>query len=1250
MAQCDISPNDLATAFTSSSIDGESCSSEATMDMKKRKTHRLKQRFQVVKKLGQGTYGKVQLAINNETGQEVAIKTIKKNKVSSQQDLVRIRREIQIMSSINHPNIIHIFEVFENKDKIVLVMQYASGGELYDYVSFHKALSDSEARRVFRQVATAIYYCHKNKICHRDLKLENILLDEKGNAKIADFGLSNVFDDKHFLQTFCGSPLYASPEIVRGLPYFGPEVDCWSLGVLLYTLVYGAMPFDGSNFKKLVKQISEASYYEPAEKSPASDLIHKLLAPDPKERASIIDICTDEWVNQDSEHMLLQVAEDLSNLTKHAVRLDMLLALAPGSPTDAPKQPIKDKETENENIANKRPNESSANASAADVSKNSKKKTKKEEPTAKAKKEKKSVMQEFQENIEKVNSKTDIESGKTSIIEEDDVMDQTTRIEKNELSEMETDDNKSQNNLKTIESTNFISNPEEKISTPIISNGLDSSQQPSKPSIDEKKKSSTIKPGLFSVSELKSELEKKAIKSTNQIKRRETLADASELKLDLAEKKKQYKNRTQSLNLAKIRSDFDSVDISKSDEKKVTEEMNETKQQTEILSEIEMKKQIKEQNEEINQSKSIESIKETTTTTVEQRSSSTSSFVERTESLEEMGRTSKTSSTSSIKDDKSLAKQIIQKNIAKAKLMEKRQTSLKEKSGETTPLISIENSTISVTHTGSPAPTSGSNSNIFFKKTNLHEDREVMNVPVNAAPITRSYKKVMFTKDGAKITETGKFFTHEGEDGVTTTVEKTSRITHIIKGDNGESVNLERSDSQSSTGSLDIFDDIFDDHWTGDNLFSNVKSLFNDFFGRRNNEKLSLRSRAESLERTNYFPNESSDNIRASARKISSKENRGSNSVFGSQSSLFSTKSVFSNSSFSKNSAFSKDFDIDDLFSSARTKLDDRKKEKYSSALADDGSSFFSRSRIFEEESGTATDSARKRMEQWFSSEDEKDFDLVNTYGTIRPRTRQFTRTITNNDFKKDIIQNVQISNSSSSSFIKQKTSTIKSKNFVPRDSELQLNFTLDDSVGNGSFSINQFVIDEKRTSTTSSTANSSRTDLIDLKLEEPSSLLEQLRTLGYKNLVNRRLSDSSPVEEETVSESSSSVLINKSSSEKDQSLRGDSKYFIGSTESSNIDNILGSRALRRKSLLFNDNEDGQSRIGARFVRTESVQERILRKSYYSRFNDPIILASCRDRRRSLSRLNDSFSSSSSSPSINNSLDRSNLGLGNGLP
>lgn len=160
-------------------------------------------RFDIIKKLGQGTYGKVQLGINKETGQEVAIKTIKKSKIETEADLIRIRREIQIMSSVQHPNIIHIYEgnriqleiafeitegfvsVFENREKMVLVMEYAAGGELYDYLSERKVLIEEEARRIFRQIATACYYCHKHKICHRDLKLENILLDENGNAKVS---------------------------------------------------------------------------------------------------------------------------------------------------------------------------------------------------------------------------------------------------------------------------------------------------------------------------------------------------------------------------------------------------------------------------------------------------------------------------------------------------------------------------------------------------------------------------------------------------------------------------------------------------------------------------------------------------------------------------------------------------------------------------------------------------------------------------------------------------------------------------------------------------------------------------------------------------------------------------------------------------------------------------------------------------------------------------------------------------------
>jgi 5'-AMP-activated protein kinase catalytic alpha subunit len=208
----------------------------------------------------------------------------------------KVRREIKILRLFMHPHIIRLYEVIETPTDIYVVMEYVKSGELFDYIVEKGRLQEDEARNFFQQIISGVEYCHRNMVVHRDLKPENLLLDSKCNVKIADFGLSNIMRDGHFLKTSCGSPNYAAPEVISGKLYAGPEVDVWSCGVILYALLCGTLPFDDENIPNLFRKIKGGIYTLPSHLSPgARDLIPRMLVVDPMKRMTIPDIRLHPW-------------------------------------------------------------------------------------------------------------------------------------------------------------------------------------------------------------------------------------------------------------------------------------------------------------------------------------------------------------------------------------------------------------------------------------------------------------------------------------------------------------------------------------------------------------------------------------------------------------------------------------------------------------------------------------------------------------------------------------------------------------------------------------------------------------------------------------------------------------------------------------------------------------------------------------------------------------------------------------------
>ena len=251
--------------------------------------------YLIKQKIGEGTFSKVKLGINMFTGQKVAIKILDKMKLIQEEGMERVVRELKILSELNHPNIIKIYKIIEDEKYYYVVMEYCEEGELFNYIVEKNNLTDSESAFFYYQLINAIEYLHLNGIAHRDLKPENILLGENNLIKIIDFGLSNYFDENKLLSTPCGSPCYASPEMIRGENYNGADNDIWETGIILYAMLCGYLPFENNpnakDNKILFKKILSLKLDYPNYLTDSSvDLLKRILVTDPKERIKIDEI------------------------------------------------------------------------------------------------------------------------------------------------------------------------------------------------------------------------------------------------------------------------------------------------------------------------------------------------------------------------------------------------------------------------------------------------------------------------------------------------------------------------------------------------------------------------------------------------------------------------------------------------------------------------------------------------------------------------------------------------------------------------------------------------------------------------------------------------------------------------------------------------------------------------------------------------------------------------------------------------
>jgi len=246
--------------------------------------------------LGEGSYGKVFLAEDSKTGEQFAVKTYDKSTLNAEK-IARVYFEASIMSELANKHILKMKKVTEDVDRVYIVTEYAKNGDLLEYVRSKKKLTENEAREIFTQILDALDYTHNNNIIHRDIKLENILLTDSNKILIGDWGFADYYSIGKKIKCSWGSLYYAAPEVCLSVEYTGPEIDIWALGVVLYALVVGRLPFSGESNSEVVANIVNGNFKVPSSISKhLATLIYGMIQPEPLHRFNMKEIREHIWL------------------------------------------------------------------------------------------------------------------------------------------------------------------------------------------------------------------------------------------------------------------------------------------------------------------------------------------------------------------------------------------------------------------------------------------------------------------------------------------------------------------------------------------------------------------------------------------------------------------------------------------------------------------------------------------------------------------------------------------------------------------------------------------------------------------------------------------------------------------------------------------------------------------------------------------------------------------------------------------